>query len=256
MIFVKIMTPKLKKRRRILLGLIPVYVIIILLVGSLIFLSQSYKPMTEAYTALNSNEDVTITNGKDWITFIPTENASTTGFIFYPGGNVEPESYAIIARNIALNNYTVIIIKMPFDLAIFSPKKGEKVMALYPKITSWIIGGHSLGGAMSSRFVYDEPELFSGLILLASYPADSNNLSNYNLPVLSIYGSLDGIISTPIPDTLSLLPVNTTLFEIVGGNHAYFGSYGEQKGDNTATITRADQQNQTVIAILDFLLVN
>jgi len=250
------MAPKSKKRRRILLGLIPVYIIIILLVGSLIFLSQSYKPMSEAYTALESNENITITNGKDWITFTPTANASTTGFIFYPGGNVEPESYAIIARNIALNNYTVIIIKMPFDLAVFSPKKGEKAMELYPEITSWIIGGHSLGGAMSSLFVYDEPDLFSGLILLASYPADSNNLSNYNLPVLSIYGSLDGIISVPILDTLSLLPVNTTLFEIVGGNHAYFGSYGEQKGDNAATISRADQQNQTVIAIIDFLSVN
>lgn len=248
------MNPKIKKRTRVILGLIPVYIIILLLIGSLIFLSRSYKPMAEAYVALESNEDVTIVNGKDWITFIPTENVSTIGFIFYPGGNVEPESYAIIARNIALNNYTVIIIKMPFDLAIFSPKKGSKVMDIYPEITSWVIGGHSLGGAMSARFIYDEPELFSGLILLASYPADSNNISSYNVPVLSIYGTLDGVISTPIPDTLGLLPENTTLLEIIGGNHAYFGSYGEQKGDNIAAITRADQQNQTVIAILDFLL--
>jgi hypothetical protein len=247
------MNPKLKKRKRIILGLIPVYIIVLILISTLIYLSISSKPMAEAYTAMESDSSITVVNDGNWISFTPTENVSTTGFIFYPGGKVGHESYAIIARNIALEGYPVFIIKMPFDLAIFSPTKGGKVIDLHPEITKWVIGGHSLGGAMSARFVYESPELFDGLILLASYPAESNNLTSYSQSVLSIYGSLDGVVSVSIPDTLDLLPANTTLLEIVGGNHAYYGSYGEQRGDNPATITRADQQNQTVIAVINFL---
>ncbi|NHJ46956.1 MAG: alpha/beta hydrolase [Asgard group archaeon] len=248
------MNSKLKKRTKIALGLIPVYVIVLVLIGSLIYLSISYKPMTEALDAMESTSEITVVDGKKWISFTPTENASTTGFIFYPGGNVEPESYSIIARNIALKGFPVFLVKMPFDLAIFAPNRGGEIIEAHSEITDWIIGGHSLGGAMSVRSVYDSSDLFSGLVLLAAYPDDSNNISSYDIPVITIYGTEDGILSKPISDTLDLLPANTTVLEIVGGNHAYFGSYGDQKGDNVATITRADQQNQTVITITNFLL--
>ncbi len=38
-----------------------------------------------------------------------------------------------------------------------------------------------------------------------------------------------------------------------GGNHAQFGNYGPQKGDSPATITAAEQQEQTVEAVSAFL---
>ncbi|MBN2882364.1 MAG: hypothetical protein JXN10_02475, partial [Clostridia bacterium] len=41
--------------------------------------------------------------------------------------------------------------------------------------------------------------------------------------------------------------------EITGGNHAYFGNYGEQKGDGTASISREEQQNITAKAVIDFM---
>ena len=167
---------------------------------------------------------------------------------------MEPESYSIIARNIALEGFPVFVVKMPFDLAIFAPHRGAEVIDAHPEIVDWVIGGHSLGGAMSARYVFESQDTFSGLVLLAAYPDDANNISSIDIPVITIYGSEDGVLSKPIIDTLDLLPVNTTVLEIVGGNHANFGSYGDQKGDNPATITRADQQNQTVIAITIFLL--
>ena len=40
---------------------------------------------------------------------------------------------------------------------------------------------------------------------------------------------------------------------IKGGNHANFGNYGHQKGDAKATISRKEQQNQTVKAINNFI---
>jgi hypothetical protein len=46
---------------------------------------------------------------------------------------------------------------------------------------------------------------------------------------------------------------NTTMIKIEGGNHCYFGYYGDQKGDNAATITREAQHAQSVAAITAFL---
>ena len=133
--------------------------------------------MQEALDALDSSSEITITDTKDWIVFDPTNRVNDIGFIFYPGGNVEPNSYSIIARGIALNGTLVVIVKFPFDLAVFSPEKGGKVIDAFSEIPTWVIGGHSLGGAMAARYVQSEPDLFAGLILLASYPAESNNLS-------------------------------------------------------------------------------
>ena len=47
----------------------------------------------------------------------------------------------------------------------------------------------------------------------------------------------------------SNLPEDTTVLEIVGGNHAYYGNYGEQDGDGEATITREEQQAEAVEAL-------
>ena len=37
------------------------------------------------------------------------------------------------------------------------------------------------------------------------------------------------------------------------GNHAQFGSYGEQSGDGTATMSGSEQLKQTVDAIVNFV---
>ena len=40
---------------------------------------------------------------------------------------------------------------------------------------------------------------------------------------------------------------------IEGGNHAQFGWYGPQQGDNPATVSREVQQQQVVASTLDLL---
>ncbi|MGB8233690.1 MAG: alpha/beta hydrolase, partial [Methanobacterium sp.] len=80
------------------------------------------------------------------------------------------------------------------------------------------------------------------------------NASNATFKALSIRGSLDGLAtSKEISDNLNKFPVNTTFITIDGGNHANFGNYGMQVGDNNSTITREEQQNLTVGYILEFL---
>ena len=50
---------------------------------------------------------------------------------------------------------------------------------------------------------------------------------------MTIHGTNDGLVSTKqIDDSLKLLPPSTVRVEINGANHAQFGWYGSQSGDN------------------------
>ena len=82
---------------------------------------------------------------------------------------------------------------------------------------------------MAAKFVYDNPNKISGLILLAAYPGKQNNISNYNIKVLSVFSELGGL-STPekIENYKYLLPKDTQYVTIKGGNHSNFGYYGFQ----------------------------
>ena len=96
---------------------------------------------------------------------------------------------------------------------------------------------------------------FDGLILLGSY--STADLSGSGLAVLSVYGSEDGVMNREKYDGYRPnLPEGFTETVIEGGNHAYFGAYGEQEGDGTATVTPAEQLEQTVEAILTLLEVS
>jgi hypothetical protein len=50
-----------------------------------------------------------------------------------------------------------------------------------------------------------------------------------------------------------LLPPTTTYVAIEGGNHAGFGWYGPQAGDNPATISVAVQSRQIQLATIALL---
>jgi hypothetical protein len=50
-----------------------------------------------------------------------------------------------------------------------------------------------------------------------------------------------------------IVAADTQHVRIDGGNHSQFGSYGFQPGDWPATISRDDQQRQTLDAVLDML---
>jgi pimeloyl-ACP methyl ester carboxylesterase len=143
---------------------------------------------------------------------------------------------------------------MPLNLAVFQPDAAANVITAHPEIVHWVVGGHSLGGSMAANFVYTHPGAVEGLAQWASYPAACNNLSLSGVRVLSIFGTLDGL-STPakIEASHALLPADTAFVPIEGGDHAQFGWYGQQSGDNPATISRENQQAQIVQATVDFL---
>jgi pimeloyl-ACP methyl ester carboxylesterase len=211
------------------------------------------RPMPEALAALQSDTQVTVNTGK-WLVFTPAASQPTTGFIIYPGGRVDYRAYAPQAHAIAAQGYLVVIVRMPLNLAVLDPAAAAEVIAAHPEIKTWAVGGHSLGGSMAAHFAHSHPEAVQGLVLWASYPAGSDDLSESNLKVGSISGTLDGL-STPdkIAASHALLPTDTVWIPISGGDHAQFGWYGPQAGDNPASISRAEQQAQLVQATVDFL---
>jgi pimeloyl-ACP methyl ester carboxylesterase len=209
--------------------------------------------MPEAFDALQSENQVQVSE-EGWIVFQPTGVQPDTGLILYPGGRVDPRAYAPVARAIAEQGYLVVIVPMPLNLAVFGSNRAQDVIAAFPEIQHWAIGGHSLGGAMAARFAKQHPDATEGLALWAAYPASSDDLSEQDLHVVSIIGSRDGLgTGEGVEETRQLLPESAQFVVIEGGNHAQFGSYGEQPGDSNASITRSNQQAQILQATLGLL---
>ncbi|NYB51292.1 MAG: alpha/beta hydrolase [Methanobacteriaceae archaeon] len=238
------------KKRIILIALLAVFLIVA--AGFTYYVSDYYHADAKAMAALNSTNSYIVENTADFITFTPILNQSSTGIIIYPGAKVEAESYSVIASHLAENGYTTIIVKMPFNLAFFGTNKADDVIKNHPEIDSWVIAGHSLGGVFASEYAVKNQEKIKGVIYLAAYP--SSNASNASFKALSIRGSLDNLT---LPDDISAnfdkFPVNTTFLTIEGGNHYNFGDYGIQAQDNNSTITREEQQQQTINAIIQFI---
>ncbi|MFN2304126.1 MAG: alpha/beta hydrolase, partial [Anaerolineales bacterium] len=181
-------------------------------------------------------------------------SGSQTGLIFYPGGRVDPRSYAPLASSIAQEGFTVIVVPMPLNFAFFGVNRASEVIQAFPDISDWAIGGHSLGGAMAVEYAKSNLDHIDGLVLWASYPAENTDLSETDLVVTSIYASNDGLATLQdIQNSKERLPEDAQFVLINGGNHAGFGWYGSQSGDGIAQISKINQQEQIVSATLDLL---
>jgi hypothetical protein len=241
----------MQRRNKILLG--SLLIVTVVLVGFVVWAETPLGPMAEAYEALQNDSAVTVSVG-NWLIFSPRSSNASKGFIIYPGGRVDYRSYAPAAHAIAAEGYLCVIVSMPLNLAVLGVNIASDVITSNPQISAWAIGGHSLGGTMAAQFAYDNPSTIQGLVLWAAYPAAGTNLTKQTLLVTTIHGTKDGLVtSTQIDSSLTLLPTNTVRVEIAGGNHAQFGWYGEQSGDNAAMITRTSQQSQIINATVELL---
>jgi pimeloyl-ACP methyl ester carboxylesterase len=211
--------------------------------------------MPEALAALESDNTVRVETDP-WFAFWPQDRAPTSGVIIYPGGRVDPRSYAPSARALAEEGYLTVITPMPLNLAVFDSGAAAEVVTAYPEIETWVVGGHSLGGTMAAGYAETNADAIDGLVLWASYPADDTLATRTDLAVLSIYATNDGLSTLEdIEASRENLPAETSWVEIGGGNHAQFGWYGEQSGDGQAAISRSQQQEKIVAATAEFLEV-
>lgn len=229
--------------------MINVYFTILSYIRYSLLLKIKNERIKQAKEALKGNDAILVTEPEE-IVFEPKNGQAKKGLIFYPGGLVEPESYATLCEQIAEQGYFVVIVPMRANLAILSPDRADRIIEAYKDITTWAIGGHSLGGVMAANYAASH-EAISGVVLYASYP-QGEALKESTLPVLSIYGEKDGVANLDKVKNAAL-PKQASLREIKGGNHCYFGSYGMQKGDNEASITPEEQQEQAAKETAAFL---
>lgn len=203
------------------------------------YVSDYYRAEDVALEVLAQNDGIVT---QDNLTILSPSYQSDTAIIFYPGAKVEAEAYLPLLDQIRQIGITCILVDMPFHMAIFDSDAAEDVMTQFPEIEHWYLVGHSMGGAMASKFAAEHPDEVDGLILMGAYI-----YGDYpDEDTLTIYGSLNQSVEDHIDYTENIV-------EIEGGNHAQFGNYGLQKGDPPAEISSEEQQKQTVEAIEAFL---
>jgi pimeloyl-ACP methyl ester carboxylesterase len=230
-----------------------VIVVLGLLLWGIRWATFARPPLPEAIQALESDDRVQVL-AEPWLTFAPAQAPPSTGFIFYPGGRVDPRGYAPLMKAIASEGYLVVVPRMPFNMAAFRPNVANQIVAAHPEIRRWAIGGHSLGGAMAAQYTHTHSARIDGLAIWASYPPDSADLSGLALPVVSIYGSRERTVTDDaVAERRHLLPADTRYVRIEGGDHHQFGSYQVDPRDHRATIDRASQQDQILQPTLDLL---
>ena len=237
----------MNKLRRLLYA-----VLIILLVGTGGFVGWatfSAQEATErAVTMLNDN-GVRMQGGL--LVFQP-DSSTVKGLIYYPGGLVDPEAYAVTAQGISDAGYLVVVPKMPLNLAFLGINRADEIMADYPEIESWVIGGHSLGGAMAAEYAKNNVDSLDGLIMFASYPANYDDFIDFPIPILTIIGSNDPG-SSKQHAFYEAVSDSASIYVVEGGNHRQYADYSYQSNDGVATISAAEQQAQIVAATVQFL---
>ena len=199
--------------------------------------------------------------------FAPADGNPKAVIIFYPGGKVEYTAYTPLLYKLADKGYLCVAVKMPRNLAFLDMDAAAEIMEKeQDKLDAisdldWYIMGHSLGGVAAATYVkniiggkmdtfHDRgPEgEFKGIIFCASYTLEG--FTDDDIRLLSIYGSEDGVMNRDFyTDSKKNWPEDSEEYIIQGGNHAYFGSYGEQAGDGEATITSDRQQDITAEVI-------
>lgn len=226
--------------KKLIRGLAAVLLLLAILAGAFFwYVSDYYRAEDVAFEVLAQNDGIVT---QDNLTILSPSYQSDTAIIFYPGAKVEAEAYLPLLDQIRQIGITCILVDMPFHMAIFDSDAAEDVMTQFPEIEHWYLAGHSMGGAMASKFAAEHPNEVNGLILMGAYI-----YGDYpDEDTLTIYGSLNQSVEDHIDYTENIV-------EIEGGNHAQFGNYGLQKGDPLAEISAEEQQKQTVEAIEAFL---
>lgn len=221
-----------------------IIIIVIAVLAYTTFYFTEYNPAEQiALDCLNGSENVTVTQTNNQIFLDGPGN--DTALIFYPGAKNEYTSYLPLLMNLANNGIDTYIMEMPLNMPFFGEYKADETID-NTNYTHYIMSGHSLGGLIAASYM-NHTGKGDALVLISAYP-----VTQVEKPVLSIYGSEDGILNMEAYEDSKKLMSNFTEYVIEGGNHAQFAYYGLQDNDGVSTITPENQQQQTLEKIIEF----
>ena len=213
----------------------------------------TYQPRGIDKTLFQTDDEVKVINDEAKISFFHA-SAPKVNILFFPGGLVSSKSYTPLAYNLSRAGYNVHIIKMPWRMSTKGYNLIKELFDLDDPNRIFVLGGHSQGGKMAAQFVYENPSLISALFLMGtSHPRDYD-MSHLAIPTLKVYAEHDGLASVgEVRQNQKLLPPNAQLSLIKGGNHTQFAYTGRLLMDGKATISRKEQQNQSLNVLLEYL---
>lgn len=242
-----------KTEKKVIVIMVAATIVAAIIFAWVMYINDYYMATEKAQKAILGSNTVDVTETEDYYLFSKTPEVSYAGIgegkgiIFYPGGKVDEAAYAPMLLELAYEGYDVYLVKMPAKLAIFGMNKANEIIKAADDITEWTMMGHSLGGAMAAAFSASHDEEIDNLVLLAAY--STKDLTALDMDVYSFYGSEDKVLNMEKYEAYyTNLPADVIEMVIDGGNHAYYGNYGEQDGDGTAAITREEQQ-ETVLDV-------
>lgn len=233
-----------------------IFIIILLVLFGLamgIYLSNYYHADKEVIEKLSETCNVSCQadQKENYLIFLP-KGEIKAGFIFYPGGKVEYTAYAHLMQRLAEKGIFCILLHVPGNIAFLEKNAADGIKEKWPDISNWYLGGHSLGGVVAEMYLSEHQTEYCGLVLLASY--GTKDIHNSNLRILLIYGENDEVLDfEKMEENAGNLPSDTEKYMIPGGNHAYFGHYGEQTGDGKAFIDSETQCLETAEKIIDWI---
>jgi dienelactone hydrolase len=253
-----------KSRSRLALGCLVLSVFVCL--GSVLLADaalRSYPADQELLRAAYADPKVTVTQQSAYFKVEPAKTEAQVGMVFYPGGLVSPESYldplvklVNSARSQGIN-VRVYLVRPPLNLSVLDYTAAEKIISEDSQVENWVVGGHSLGGAMACRYTAGTSEgaagaKVKGLFLLAAYC--DTDISASAKKVISIYGSNDQVLNLDLLEQYSKnLPSSSRKKIITGMNHAQFGAYGVQRGDGPAQVSLQIAQENWIAEINNWL---
>lgn len=268
----------MEKKKKILKRIVAVFGVLVLLAAvlataMLLYVKKYYKSDVTMIDAIVEIMDGSVNSyaDSDSMVFVPSDHNIKAMIIFYPGGKVEYTAYSTLMYRLADRGYLCVLLKMPGNLAFLDmDAAAETLEKQYDRLSmiqdvDWYIMGHSLGGVAASSYLEgvlngDKPTYhgrgpegeYRGIIFCGSYTAE--DYTDNDIRLLSIYGTEDGVLNREAYEaSKELWPEDSAEYIIHGGNHANFGSYGEQEGDGTATLTCEQQQDYTAALVDEWI---
>lgn len=209
------------------------------------------RPFPATDLGLTVPEGISHQESANFITLSP-EEPSSRGFIFYPGGKIDPQSYINILGRVGQEcQCHIFIVKPPFNIAIFANRAVDEIIDTHPHVNHWSLGGHSLGGvvaAYNSGFISHE----GALVLWASYP--NKPVVKKGITMLAIYGELDDrVTKEDIANAEKYYPADAEIAYIQDADHESFGNYYATLPVDITDASEKSEQEEIVKRTADIL---
>lgn len=237
------------KRSRLRSAVVGLGLVVALLISGFLGWARPLPAEPAAVAALSSSEGVGYRSHAGWYEFVPA-TVPRVGFVFYPGAKVDARAYAAMLRPLAESGILVAVVAEPAGIALIPGTPVRTAIDAHPEIEAWAVGGHSLGGVAAALQAEGDVGI-DAVVFWGSFPAGEMRA---DLEVLSVSGTQDGLST---PDTVEAsrgdLPPNAQYAVVEGANHAAFGDYGPQSGDNPAVGDPAALRSEITDETYNFL---